>query len=207
MVSELRRKRDAERRARTRQALLEAAGKVFARRGYHDTQVSHIVGEIGVGQGTFYRHFDGKRAIADVLFEQLAESLLAAFTPMSAPLPAGVEEYRDASAAAAIRAARALRSQRDLALLFLRQGASIDPAFDGQLARVLDRFAALAKFHLDRAIASGFARPCDSEVVSQAVVGMVLRQLDLWLVGRIDDRQVESAARELVEFAFRGFGP
>ncbi len=32
-------------------------------------------------------------------------------------------------------------------------------------------------------------------------------ELDLWLVGRIDDRQVESTARELVEFAFRGFGP
>ena len=41
--------------------------------------------------------------------------------------------------------------------------------------------------------------------VSQSIVGMALRQLDLWLVGRIDDRQVESAARELVEFAFRGF--
>ena len=36
---------------------------------------------------------------------------------------------------------------------------------------------------------------------------MALRQLDLWLVGRIDGRQVENSARELVEFAFRGFGP
>jgi AcrR family transcriptional regulator len=206
MASELRRQRDSERRERTRRALLEAAGKVFARSGYHDSQVSHIVGEIGVGQGTFYRHFESKRAIAGALFEQLAESLLAEFTPMSAPQPAGVEEYRDASVAAAIRAARALRSQRDLALLFLRQGASIDAAFDEQRDAVLDRFAGLAKFHLDRAIAGGFARPCDSAVVSQAIVGMALRQLDLWLVGRLDDRQVEHAAGELVEFAFRGFG-
>ncbi len=107
MASELRKQRDSERRERTRRALLEAAGKVFARSGYHDTQVSHIVGEIGVGQGTFYRHFDSKRAVAGALFEQLAESLLAEFTPMDAPLPAGVEEYRGASVAAALRAVRA----------------------------------------------------------------------------------------------------
>ena len=42
MASELRKQRDSERRERTRRALLEAAGKVFARGGYHDTQVSHI---------------------------------------------------------------------------------------------------------------------------------------------------------------------
>ncbi|MCP5059245.1 MAG: TetR/AcrR family transcriptional regulator [bacterium] len=207
MVSELRKRSDAERRARTRLALVEAAGKVFVRRGYHDTQISDIVSEIGVGQGTFYRHFDGKRAIAGALFEQLAESLLAEFTPMSAPLPSGVEEYREASVAAAVRAAQALRSKRHLALLFLRQGASIDLELDGQRAEILDRFAALARFHLDRAIAGGFARACDSEIVSQAIVGMALRQLDLWLGGSIDDHQVEAAARELVEFAFRGFGP
>ncbi|MCP3986754.1 MAG: TetR/AcrR family transcriptional regulator [bacterium] len=207
MVSELRKRSDAERRERTRLALMEAAGKVFVRRGYHATQVSHIVGEIDVGQGTFYRHFDDKRAIAGALFDQFAESLLAEFTPMSAPLPSGVEQYREASLAAAARAVQVLRSQRQLALLFLRQGASIDLDLDGQLAQILDRFVVLAKFHLDRAIAGGFARECDSEIVSQAIVGMALRQLDLWLGGSIDDRRVETAARELVEFAFRGFGP
>lgn len=207
MASGIRRQRDAERRERTRRALVEAAGKVFTRQGYHDTLVSDIVGEIGVGQGTFYRHFAGKREIASALFEQLAAPLLAEFTSMNTRLPNDAEEYRDVSVAAAIRATRALRSRRDLALLFLRQGASIDTEFDLQLARVLDRFASLAKFHLDRAIAGGFARPCDSALVSQAIVGMALRQLDLWLTGRIDDTELERTARELVEFAFRGFGP
>lgn len=207
MVSEIRRRRDAERRERTRQSLLEAAGKVFARRGYHDALISDIVGEIGVGQGTFYRHFASKRAVVGALFQRMVEALLADFAPMSESLPQDVEEYRRASLEALVRVARTLQSQRDLALLFLHQGASIDAEFEQQLAEVLDRFADVARFHLERAIAGGFARPVDAELVSQAIVGMALRQLDLWLAGRIEDRDVERIARELVDFAFRGFEP
>lgn len=207
MVSELRRQRDAERRERTRRKLLDAAGRVFARKGYHATLISDIVGEIGAGQGTFYRHFSGKRELVDALFESFVESLLAAFQPMSLDLPDSVEHYRQASLGAVLRVVQVVQSQRDLAVVFLHQGRSIDAAFEHRLSDVFDRFVAVAQFHLQRAIDGGFARPCDAEAVAQAVVGMALRHLDLWLAGRIPDDDTERIAGELVDFAFWGFGP
>jgi AcrR family transcriptional regulator len=48
---------------RRRRELVEAAYRVFARKGYAATGVADIVEELGVGRGTFYRYFDNKRDI------------------------------------------------------------------------------------------------------------------------------------------------
>lgn len=52
----------------TRQRLLDAAGQVLPRRGYHETRVDDIVEEAGCSHGTFYQYFDS----TDDLFRTLA---------------------------------------------------------------------------------------------------------------------------------------
>jgi len=206
-VSELRQQKDAERKARTRRAVLEAAKVVFARQGYHNTKISDIVREAGVGQGTLYRSFTNKRHVFSTLFEELVESLVGEFAEMSARQPGDVAEYREASVRAVTRMTRGIEQNRELMLLFLREGPSIDREFEELMDGVLDRFAAVARFHLHRAIAGGFARPCDADLVAQSVVGMGLRQLERWLSGRLGVVDLEAAVRELVDFCFWGFGP
>jgi len=51
-----------ERARRTYEALLEAAGRVFAERGYEATGTPEIAAAAGVAVGTFYRYFDDKLA-------------------------------------------------------------------------------------------------------------------------------------------------
>lgn len=52
----------------TRQRLLDAAGVVLPRRGYHATRVDDIVDEVGCSHGTFYQYFES----TDALFRTLA---------------------------------------------------------------------------------------------------------------------------------------
>jgi AcrR family transcriptional regulator len=207
MVSTLRQIRNAERREKTRQALIQAAGAVFARKGYHPTLISDIVAEVGVGQGTFYRSFENKRHIVEALFDQVVESLLAEFKPMSSHVPTSVEEYRQASIDAVVRVAQVIQANRELVLMLLREGPSIDGEFEQKLQDVTDQFAGLARFHLELAIQGGFARPCDTDFVSQCVVGMGLRQIHLYLKNGLGDIRPEEIATEIVDFAFWGFGP
>src|SRR5262245_56569185 len=47
----------------TRRALLDAAARLFAEQGYHDTSVPDIVRAAGVGHGTFYEYFGSRRDI------------------------------------------------------------------------------------------------------------------------------------------------
>ena len=45
---------------RTRQALLDAAAKLFARKGYAGTNLAEIAGEAGIKTGSVYYHFASK---------------------------------------------------------------------------------------------------------------------------------------------------
>ncbi len=78
----------ATRRRRTesepvrRRQLLRAARKVFREKGYDGANVSDIVREAGVAQGTFYLYFPSKRAAAislrDGLMERMAKAVATA---------------------------------------------------------------------------------------------------------------------------------
>ena len=50
----------AKRKLESRRKLMEAARKLFAERGYHETRPQDISKAAGVGHGTFYLHFEDK---------------------------------------------------------------------------------------------------------------------------------------------------
>src|SRR4051794_7331832 len=48
---------------KTRARILEAAGRVFRRRGYHASGVDKVMEEAGLTAGGFYAHFNSKEAL------------------------------------------------------------------------------------------------------------------------------------------------
>jgi AcrR family transcriptional regulator len=58
----------------TRRALLDAAARLFAEHGYHETSVPAIVQAAGVGHGTFYEYFGSRRAILLALTEPIVNT-------------------------------------------------------------------------------------------------------------------------------------
>ena len=60
VVSRPRRLTRDERKAETREALLDAAGQVFARRGFHGASVDDVAAEAGFSTGALYSNFEGK---------------------------------------------------------------------------------------------------------------------------------------------------
>ena len=77
------------RREQTRVDLLEAAERVIARKGYHNTRIADIASEADVGLGTFYLHFKTKNEIfielidygAGHLREELMQAKIGADDP------------------------------------------------------------------------------------------------------------------------------
>lgn len=56
-----------------KQEILDAAIRVFARKGYEKTSISDIANEIGISQGLCYRYFPSKEAIYDAALEEYAQ--------------------------------------------------------------------------------------------------------------------------------------
>jgi len=206
VVSELRRERDRERKSRTQNMLIDAAVRVFVNKGYHNTLISDVVTEAGVGQGTFYRYFVGKREVFEAIFDRFAVELLGQFSEMSAELPADLNQYRDASLNAVKRLARLLEENKEMTVLFLREANAVDGEFRDKLAGFYTSFAQLAQFFLEHAIANGFARPCRADVVAQSLVGIALQMITAWWHGSFADLTPEELGEEIVNFAFYGFG-
>jgi len=205
--SKFRKQKDQERKEHSRRQLLKAAGRVFARIGYHKTLISDIVAEAGFGQGTFYRHFSSKREIFENLLEGFVSDLLREFSDMSAHLPKDVQEYRNASLRATLRAARVVERNRELCLVFLRETPTMADDVSEAVSGMYDRLAQLARFYLDHAVAQGFARPCNADLVSQAIVGMGTRMVEAWLRGQYPDMKPDELVTEIVDFAFQGLAP
>ena len=95
--------RKAEQSEATRAALIGAARKLFAKRGYAGVGTEEIVRRAGVTRGALYHHFAGKRDLLEAVYEQIeaevtrdiAEGALTAGSDPIAALRRGADMFLD----------------------------------------------------------------------------------------------------------------
>ena len=72
---------------KTRDRLLVAGAKVFARHGYHAARVDDIVKAASTSHGTFYLYFGSK----EVLFESLMDTIAEEFVQLVEQIPPAID--------------------------------------------------------------------------------------------------------------------
>jgi TetR/AcrR family fatty acid metabolism transcriptional regulator len=212
------RKRTAEKRQR----ILEAAVKVFARKGYFAARVSDVARQARVADGTIYLYFKGKEDILVSLFDEvMAEHIARGREEL-----ATVEGVADRLLVIARHHLRLLGGTRDLAVVFqveLRQSTKFMERFtagwlqdylaiisevieqgqaEGSIRPELSRKLATKAFFgaLDEMVTSWVLSPKDYDLVRQA--GAVV---DLFLRGSAaDSRRVQERRRPALAAAARG---
>lgn len=122
----------AEQAVETRAALIEAAKRLFADRGYLNTKITDITAEAGRAAGSFYRHFASK--------EELLKALLAELATASDSFAAAEGHTSDFTDPDAIRyhvtAYWRVHREHAATMLALRQAALVNEDF----ARTLEQF-------------------------------------------------------------------
>jgi len=84
----------AERSEATRTALMDAARRLFAERGYADVGTEEIVREAGVTRGALYHHFDGKRDLLRAVYEQIEGEIAQDLAERAVPGASVLETLR-----------------------------------------------------------------------------------------------------------------
>ena len=74
----------SDRQRDKRERILDAAIKVFARRGYHGSRISDIAREAGIAYGLVYHYFENKEEILRSIFEQRWGGFLEALEGIAA---------------------------------------------------------------------------------------------------------------------------
>jgi TetR/AcrR family transcriptional regulator, fatty acid metabolism regulator protein len=174
-----------------RRQLLDAAVRVFARKGFHASRVGDIAEEAGVAHGLLYHYFDSKDEVLEAIFRENWSVLVARI--------ASVEES-DEPAADQLRhiAAIVLRTWLhlpDVVRVVVREfGRSPEVAARlGELARPIEA--------IERVIARGIARgefrsDIEARFAATVVYGSVDELLTAWVLGRLPSGEEEVAAAE-----------
>ncbi|HFC09395.1 MAG TPA: TetR/AcrR family transcriptional regulator [Chloroflexi bacterium] len=164
--------------ANTRQRILDAAIRVFARKGYHETRMDDIVAEAHVSKGGVYFHFPGKERLFLAIIDQFAGLLEKRLTEAIAAERGGVRRVTAALEAGLDTFAE----YRPLAKIFLVQAVGLGERFERKRLEINDRFASLIRTYLEQAVAEGDIPPLDAEVTAYAWVGAIYELVTRWLL-------------------------
>ena len=150
-----------------RQAIIEAARKIFAMKGYEDTTIAEIAEAAGIAVGTVYLYFGNKRDIYTSVSLDWATLLAAAFEdPTIAELP--IEQVPRAMIEATFRICHQDSDMMSLFQVDIQSEEEIQKhkAADELITGILDNF-------FRQAIAQGQLAPFDTEVYTKVIFGMV----------------------------------
>ena len=148
-------------------AILGAARAVFARKGYHRTGVADIVDEVGVARGTFYRYFESKREVFQVVLGAMMEEVVSVVEPIDVtrPIPDQIRANLD-------RLVRAITAE-DVCRVLFAEAVGIDEEGDDALRAFYGQALVRIETALRTGQALGVVRPGDVVLRARALLGLL----------------------------------
>ena len=182
------------------QRILDAATRVFARKGYFAARVSDIAKKAGVADGTIYLYFRNKEDILVRLFDEVMSQHVSQARDAVRALPSAPERLRTI----AERHLAVLGENRDLAVVFqveLRQSTHFMERFTGSWLR--DYFDLLHEV-IDGGQSDGSLRAdVDRRLAAKVLFGALDEMVTSWL---LSDRRyaLQDMAAPVVDLFLRG---
>ncbi len=195
-------RRARELRQARRQQLLDAARRVFARRGYQETSLQDLLEEAGVARGTFYQHFSGKQGVFEALVGDFLDALGAALVriDVASPTPPTVQLMANID-----RILTLVYGNADLTRIFLHEAAGLDRELDDKLAEFDDRVLDMMTRSLKTGVDLGIVRPGPLHLRAVFVLGAFKEAIRKELLGEGHEPLPRAElARHIMDFFLRG---
>jgi len=172
------------------QQIIDAAVRVFARKGYWNSRVSDIARTAGIAAGTIYLYFETKEDILIKLFrDKMAEFVSASWRAIAAEPDAVAKIRRLVTMHFEI-----LESEPELAEVVqveLRQGQKF---FRGPATQEIAAYFALISSVLEEGVAAGqFRRDLPVKVATKMLFGAMDQMATSWVLGKRGYRLVATA--------------
>lgn len=187
-------------RSERRAQVLRHAKRIFARKGYHRTNVADIIARAGIARGTFYLYFQNKRDLFQVLLEQVVSEITRRILRLkvAAGEPDPVEQLR----ANLKRVVDYVLAERELVDILLNHSVGFDRELDVRITEFYDRIAAAIKRSLDLGIEMQLVRDCDTRIVAYSILGGIKEVVGL--ISREDAADTSALVEQMLNFGLRG---
>jgi AcrR family transcriptional regulator len=184
-----------------RRRILDAAVRVFARRGFHASRVGDIAEEAGVAHGLLYHYFSSKDEVLQTVFRENWAELLERFEQVEES-----DEPADEKLHGIVKILlRTWRNDPDLVTVMVREvGRSAHLASQ---VEVIGRGFAVIERVIEQGQGEGvFRAELDPRLASWVVYGGLEEILTGWVMGRLPDgdEEVARAERTIVDVVLGG---
>ena len=184
-----------------RRLLLDAAVRVFARKGFHAARVGDIAAEAGVAHGLLYHYFGSKDDLLTTIFRETWSAMLERFREVEESGEPAREQLRRIAAVVL----RSWRRDPDLVRVLVREVAR-----SPHLTEEIDEVA-LAFQAVERIIVGGQQRgelrdDVDARLAAVIFYGALDELLTSWVLGQLPggDDEIARAERAVTEIFTAG---
>ncbi|HKT43734.1 MAG TPA: TetR/AcrR family transcriptional regulator [Gaiellaceae bacterium] len=184
-----------------RRVILDAAVRVFARKGFHASRVGDIAEEAGVAHGLLYHYFSSKNEVLETIFREHWTTLLERIHAVESSGDPPVEQLRGIVQAMF----HSWRHEPDVVRVVIREiarSAEISQRV-GELVRPIGAIRRI----FERGQAGGdFRRDVDADMAAVIVYGAIDELITGWVLGRLpgDEADVANAEHHIVEVLAAG---
>ena len=161
----------------TRTRILEAAVRVFAEKGYHETRMDDIVSASNTSKGSIYFYFPGKQEIFFGLIETFTGLLENRLKEAIDSQVHGSDQVDFALTASL----QLFRQYRTLAKIVLVQAVGLGAAFEERRRAINDRFAAIIQARIEKGIQDDSLPTQNAELAARAWVGALNEIVIHWI--------------------------
>ena len=187
-----------------RDRILDAAVRVFARKGFYATRVSEVAKAAGVADGTIYLYFKSKDALLVSLFEHRVERLL---TFLSTALPEAATASEKLKRIIELQLGL-LEGERDLAevvTVIVRQSTKLMKEYAApKFTAYLD---AIANVIAQGQAAGELRRDISPHLAARAIFGALDGIAMTWALGKADRGGLLWASGQLADVVLQGLEP
>jgi TetR/AcrR family fatty acid metabolism transcriptional regulator len=180
-----------------RRVILDAAVRVFARKGYHTSRVGDIAEDAGIAHGLLYHYFTSKEQVLETVFRENWSELIDAFRRIEASDEPATEQL-DGIVKVLLRS---WRNAPDLVRVMVREVAR-SPQLQGQVDEIREGFLIIQRVIEHGQAEGSFRRDLDARLASWIVYGGLEELLTGWVLGQLPDGDEEVARAEATVLAF-----
>jgi AcrR family transcriptional regulator len=187
-----------------RRLLLDAAVRVFARKGYHAARVGDIAEEAGVAYGLLYHYFSSKEEVLRNVFRETWRALIATIESVER----GEDTPREQLRKVAEILLRSWKRDPDLVRVLVLE-VTRSQLLAGEMDEIVASFSVIQAI-VERGQADGSIRgDLDARLASYVFYGAIDELLTGWVLGRLpdSDEDLARAERTVVEIVAGGLAP
>ena len=179
-----------------RRQILDAAVRVFARKGFHASRVGDIAEEAGVAHGLLYHYFESKDAVLESIFREMWGMMVAAINAVEEIEESPREQLRKSCAIVL----RTWRDYPDVVRVLVREVARSGEQLQREVEEIAHAFEAISRIVERGQEQKVFRSDVSPRLASWVIYGALEEILTGWVLGRLpgEDEDIKDAEQAVV---------